>query len=190
MVLTVVFLCASVPFPVEAQTLPADIGTALILKALTYDRSLAERFHGKINIGILYASQNEEESQYARSFYNSMKVAASQFTIGAIHVESQLIEYSNKSNDQKTISKLLQDNNISVVVVFVHNKALLQAIAKTTQGLNINSFCTTKRCLEGGIAFGIFVQGNRPRMYVNLNAAREEGSDYSGKLLSLCETVK
>ena len=65
----------------------------------------------------------------------------------------------------------------------------IRDITRVTRKLKTHSFCFSKQCVEQGVSFGITLEANKPKMFINLKSAKAEGSNYSAKILSLCERV-
>jgi hypothetical protein len=168
---------------------PSELLTAIVLKVLNYDRSLNERFKNGVTIGILYLETEKEKKNYAKAIDESMKSAGVDFYIRDMKFTSKPVVYPDVDVNEAVVSQILVKENISILIALTDDQTFLRKISRVTKKLSINSICATNGCVKTGIAFGVGVENDKPIMYVNLQSIVDEGSDYSGKLLSLCKQM-
>ncbi len=99
------------------------------------------------------------------------------------------VEMNSSFNDAKFRKELISQK-VSVAILVIEDKSDLKGVVSVIRDLKINSICSDENRLNDEIAFAIGVKGNKPKLFVNLRIAKLEGSDYSGKLLTLCRQIK
>lgn len=186
-ILLAVFLSCPAVCPAQ-EYLPAKVSAALIFKILTYDRSLPERFGKEVRIGVLYDRQQSAEEAFAREFIEGMQAGAAKFKSDGLTARVEKLAYDGGISPDE-VAALIREQNIGVIVTLSNDGAVLRDVAAATRAAKVNSVCLQQGCLDHGIAFGVLIKGAKPKMFVNVPRTREEGSNYSSKLLTLCEKV-
>ena len=179
------------PLPANAgaNILPSDVFLVIMLKALNYDRNIDRLSDGKIVIGVIYINGDKEAQDFSWKIKDNFANIQSQSQIKNLPTEIKVLSF-DKTVSRKTLEEQLTQNHISVVVVAIQDPDINKIIFETTRRLDINSICYSSACVEEGAGLGIFLKDNSPQMAVNLQAVKQEGSDYSARFLTLCEVVK
>lgn len=183
-------LFLSSPF-VKADTgsLPGEMFTAIMLKALNYDRNIDRQAKDKVVIGIVNFSDDAAAQDFANQVKNNIDKVQSNFFLKDKSVDSNVL-FLEKQFDKIKFEEQLKQSNISVLVVAVNDAASINSIIEMTQKLQISSVCGIPGCSHSGVGLEIIKGDNKPRMVVNLNTLKKEGSDYNSKFLFMCDVVK
>ena len=179
------------PLPANAgaNILPSDIFLVIMLKALSYDRNIDRLSEGKIVIGVVYINGDKQAQDFAWKIKDNFANVQSQSQIKNLPTEIKVLSF-DKNVSRETFEEQLQQNHLSAVVVASQDPGINKIIFETTRKLAVNSICYSSACVEEGAGLGIFLKYNSPRMVVNLQVVKQEGSDYNARFLALCEVVK
>jgi uncharacterized protein with ATP-grasp and redox domains len=172
----------------EGGELPGDVFTAIMLKTLNYDRNIDRQSKDKVVIGIVYLADNAGAQGFAGLVKDNIEKVRSTFLLKDKPVEGRVLALE-KTFDKAMFAEQLKQDNISVLVLAINDPAVVNSILEMTRSMRISSVCSDWACARSGVGLGIVLKDNKPRMLVNLSATRQEGSDYSGKFLALCEVI-
>ncbi|MBF0479279.1 MAG: DUF4154 domain-containing protein [Candidatus Omnitrophica bacterium] len=186
-----VFLAGCLFFcPVAAKAgdgvLPGEVFTAIMLKTLNYDRNIDRQAKEKVVIGIVCFSDDTNFAEQVKE--NISKVQAS-FLLKDKPVEGKLVVV-DKVFDKVKFEEQLKQNNISVLVVAVSDSAFINNLLGVSRPMQISSVCRDPGCARNGVGLEISQKDSKPRMLVNMDSIKQEGSDYNSKFLAMCEVLK
>jgi len=173
----------------EDSVLPSDVFTAIMLKALNYDRNIDRQTQEKITIGIVCLADDAKSRDFAAQILENISGVQTNFRLKDKPVEAKILFLKRGFEKEKFKAQLKQDK-IAVLVMVQEDSSINKIIFETTRILRINSICYNSECVHEGAGLGIVLRDNKPRMLINLSATQQEGSDYGGKFLALCEVMK
>ncbi len=171
------------------STLPSGVFTAIMLKALNYDRNIDRIAKDKVIIGVVSFADDAQSQDFAGQVSADISKVQSDFTLKDKPMESKNLSLEGPFDKVKFEDQLRQDS-ISVLVVAVNDTSSMNNILQATKDLQISSICVNPGCAQNGVALEIAQKDDRPRMMINLNTVKQEGSDYNSKFLAMCEVVK
>ena len=165
----------------EMET-PVALQAALFTKVLTFDRTiLAAPRSTPLVIAIVYQSGN----RVSRVAHDEAVAALADATCGERPVATVSIDL-----DQDDLDARLAETRPHAMYIAPLRGVNIQAIASHARVARVRSFTGVPAYMEKGVAVGVRIRGERPRLVVNLAAARAEGADYSAGLLQLVEVVR
>ena len=173
----------------ETDILRSEVFLVVLLKALNYDRKIDRIAEGKIVIGIIYINGDGQAQSFAQKIKDSYQEIQSTTQIKNLPTDCKILGL-DKTIDRKTLEEELKQDHISVVVVANQEADSNKVIFDTTRALSIDSVCYSSQCVKEGGGLGIVPKNNRSQILVNMSAVGQEGSDYTGQFLDLCEAVK
>jgi hypothetical protein len=62
-------------------------------------------------------------------------------------------------------------------------------VADAARAARVTTFTGTPRYLSEGLAVSVRYQGERPKLLINVDAARLEGAEFSAELLQLAQVM-
>ena len=173
----------------DNSALPGSVFTAVMLKALSYDRNIDRQVKDKIVIGVVSASDDTAGQGFANDVKaNILKVQATYLLKGK-PLDADLVTL-DKTFDKAKFEDQLKQANVSVLVVAVSDSASVGNILEATKELQVNSICGIPGCAKSGVGLEIVQNDNKPKLLSNLDSLKAEGSDYNSKFLAMCEAVK
>lgn len=173
----------------EDGGLPGEIFTAIMLKALNYDRNIDRQSKDKVVIGVAYFADDTQAQGFAGQVSDNITKVQSIFTLKDKPMEAKDIVLG-RTFDKSKFEELLKQDNISVLVVDVNDPAFINNIVDATKELQVSSICRAPGCAQNGVGLEIIQRDDKPHMAINLNTLKAEGSDYNSKFLTMCEVVK
>jgi len=174
------------PTSADEAGLPSEVFTAIMLKALSYDRNIDRQAKDKVVIGIV----NDASAQgFASEVKDNIVKVQSTFLVKGKPIDASLVTLDKTFDKAKFVDQLKQ-LNISVLVVAVNDSSSVNNILQVTKELQVNSICGIPGCAKDGVGLEIIQNDNKPRMFSNLDSLKQEGSDYNSKFLAMCEAVR
>ncbi|MFH0988437.1 MAG: YfiR family protein [bacterium] len=169
----------------QEMTLPVEDQVPLLMKILTYDRSLTKGGNLKIVIGVLYQSSVRSSLTVKEEFLARIKQSDIVRILGQ-QPECHALEYVSESQVLEEMRKF----RINVLYVAPLRAVPLQGIRKITIELNVLSITGIPSYVEAGLSIGIGSKGEKPQIIVNLPSAKQEGADISSQLLRIAKVLE
>lgn len=170
----IVALACSSAAAQQRVAVPASVQLALFEKIWTMDRTFSHR--RVVTIGVVYQRLN-------RASFNA-KEQILEAGRGSRSIQFRLIDVENAS---------LQEADLTAVQVlyFTPLRSIdLRELLARTRANGIRTMTGVPEYVEIGVAVGLTVERDRPRILINLEASRAEGSDFSSQLLKLARVIR
>ncbi len=183
----IVFCVFCLREPVSAQEtgVPLDLQAKLFLSALTYDKSLLRDSDGVLTVGILYvagAARSEKKAQSFRAIlerYKDKKVSG--LVLKTVMCGCAEVDAFRRS---------IKQDAFDVVYMAPGMKPLVRRLSMVTRTEKVFTFTSEiEYVAEGGLSMAVGVENNKPKLYLNLDAARAEGADFNSRLLRIVRIV-
>lgn len=180
------------PQPARAgeSVLSGDLFLLTMVKALRYDRRI-ERVadEGKVNIGLIYLKDDQEAKDFVSKINDTFLELGPKIQINNRPLEIKLVALQGNFTKEDLKEELIR-GHIAVVVVTMRDSQAAKAIIETTRELGIDSIGNHSDNVRQGTGLGIIDEDDKVRLWVNLDAIKKEGSDYSSRLLALCKVLE
>ena len=165
---------------------PLELQAKLLLTALTYDKNLEKRAGEQLDIAILYFPWIEHSQEEAESFSKTLEQFKDKKIAGR-NFNAFLVPYDGDSGLQEKIA----GKHVEVMFIAGGTERMLKEITQLTREGKILS-CTSKADYVSsyGVSIGVGLKNNKPKIYLNLSSAKEEGADFSAKFLRVAEIVE
>lgn len=172
-VLIVALACSSTAAQ-QRVAAPASVQLALFEKIWTMDRAFSRP--RVVTIGIVYQRLN-------RASFNA---------------KEQILEAGRDSKSIRFVLIDLENANLEAskltgvqVLYFTPLRSIdLRELLARTRAQGIRTITGVPEYVEIGVAVGITVERDRPRIIINREASRAEGSDFSSQLLKLARVIR
>ena len=165
---------------VEEIPVPAQVQLPLLLKVLSYDRNLTQRFGEEIVIGVLF------QERYRVSFefeVELMREARSSSVRTVNELPFRLVPLNlNRIAD---LDAAVSEHEIDVLYVCPVRALDLGALIDLARTRKISTLAALPEYVEKGLAVGIGIRAERPLIFINLSASVAEGAGFSSRLLRL-----
>ena len=166
------------PGLVHSQAVPVDEQASMLLRALSYDRALAKRSGGKVNLAVIYKGDAAAAGVMVEQF-RAAKVKGVTVTAQAVAFESTL--------------KLLQLVDGAGINAMYAQPSIVEALSgflQVSRGRKIASLGGSKELVNQGIALGVYRKGDTPWLLINERASRVEGLDLDPEIKLIATVVE
>lgn len=180
---------ATRPAAAQEMEIPVAIQVPLFLKVLSFDRrhesARAEGGNGSFSLaargfGVVFQSGNRASVVAKDEVMHALGQAtvASGMTAVAIDLDAQSIE------------EAIARAGVGVLYVAPLRAADIARIARASRTAGVTTLTGVPEYVRLGLAIGVRLQGERPKLLINLTASRQEGAELSAELLKLAHVYR
>jgi hypothetical protein len=166
---------------VQAQEMeiPVAVQLPLFLKVMSFDRQLSSRGGGTLVLAIAYqsgyrASADAKEEAW-RAASNIREISGMPLSIVAIDL------------DREDAAAALTRGRVTLLYLTPVRGVDVKELGGVARAAHVTTLTGVVRYVELGLAVGVRLRGDRPRIVVNLAASRLEGAELGAELLKLAE---
>lgn len=183
-VVAVAVWLAVVPRVTAAAPVSFDVQVPLLLKALTYDRSLKARVGEQVRIAVALPPKGGREA--ADGLRNALEGLPDR-TINGLPVS-----FREVSGEEGALQDTLRGGRWAAVYVMPgFSNAELEGIKRVCASRQVLAAAAqVDDVVEHGMAFGVGAQGGKPQLVVNLGGMKAFGSDFDLALLQLARVIQ
>ncbi len=164
---------------------PLNIQYPILLKALTFDRSLRSRVGAEIVIGVVYQSGfrlSLDAKDELTDFVGGFGVQS----IDSLPIRIVPIDLS----ESRDVGEALAQADENLLYVLPLRAVRLDRICAFARAKKILTLTGVPEYVSEGLSIGIDVKGRRPSLLINITASRDEGADLDSQLLNLARIVR
>lgn len=181
----VLLMLAIIPLPLQAEDagVPLDLQIKLLLTALTYDRNLPTNADDIFTIGILYFPDTTGSQEQASDFEKTL-IRFKEKKIKSLNINKILLKHT----DDAELTKNIAEHKIRVLYIAPGRGEKLKKVLEVTRSQKVLS-CTSDIMIfqEYEVSLGVGLLDNKPKIYLNNRAAKDEGADFSAKFLRVVQ---
>lgn len=163
---------------------PADRQVALLLRILSYDYQLQERSRGTLRVAVVYPGENKEMEKLASDIKQAFK-AFQTYTVKKMPVHVMVVSFSS----QEEFQEILTTNELNTLYLTPGLDAELPKILAHTRKQKMSVVTGHAPYVKAGVPIAVRLEGNRPRIVVNMTASVDHGYKFAAQLLQLAELV-
>ncbi|MEL6546819.1 MAG: YfiR family protein [Myxococcota bacterium] len=152
---------------------------AVLVKALGYDQNLLQRSEDSVIIAVVGPAAHgpTDEMHASLSALRSMSIRKRRLRIERVQIDEKL-------------ARRLEEIGVDFIGVPEQlSQQRFGEILKASKELKVPCVTLSAENVRRGVSMGVGVVRRRPRIYVNLNAAKQQGANYSSDLLQLATRV-
>jgi hypothetical protein len=168
----------------EEPDLAMTVQYPLLLKILQFDRNLSARAGEEIVIGVVSQGRFRASARACEEMHRAAQAA------GAERLAEKRVKIVELDLERVNLKQALDSLNVSVAYVTRLRATDMKTITDVTRDLHITTVTGVEEYVHAGLAVGLGVWQEKPRLLVNLKASRAEGADFSSRLLSLAQVVE
>ncbi|MBU8870185.1 MAG: YfiR family protein [Gemmatimonadales bacterium] len=169
----------------RSQVVPESSQLPIFFKLLTYDRTLWDVQEPRLRIGVLHRKGNDDSYANLTAMVEVLTQAAGK-TVNNVEFEFATISWS----DQDDLARKLGGAEIEVLYVTSGHEDFIEEVIENTRSRGILTLTGSRGGVVAGLAVGIDLDGDRPRIEVNLSALDAEGHQLDSRVLRLCKVVQ
>lgn len=162
---------------------PVSIHIPILLKVLAFDRQLRLHVPKEIVVGVAFQSGNRNSARIKDEAVLALQGAR-------IDLEGATLRVIAIDLDGDVWPAILAVGNVTHLYLTPLRAVSVAALVAKTREVHVLTLSGVPQYVNDGVALGVAVRGGRPRVLVNLEAARLEGADLSAELLKLAEIVR
>ncbi len=180
----VLIFWATVLFTQE-EALPVAVHVPVLLKVLSFKRSLVPRAGAELIIGIVY-QRNFRASLKTKEKLLEMFNGPSVHTIGNTPIRCVSIEVT----DGRELAKDGLRDDVDVLYITPMRAISLERVTAASRSKQLLTLTGVPEYVKAGISIGIGSLDNKPIVLVNLAALRAEGAPFNSQLLNIAKVVR
>ncbi len=152
-----------------AQTVDVELASKIIVKIMMLDQDLQKKTGGKLEIGVIGSPE-------AVAAFTKLKGSA-------------IDKDASVSITDVTAYEAMPPSS-KPTLIFVGEGADPAVVTKYTRGNQILSVTNVASFVERGVTLGIEMEGNKPKVLLNLTSSESEGLNWDPKILKISRTVR
>ena len=162
---------------------PVDLQVRLLYKIVSFDRNLGARTAGDpLVFAILYQKGFRASS--------TTRLQVDDAARGESHGLNRPVRWVTiELEETPDLGSALRSNAVDILYVTPLRGTDIRRIVEATRANQVTSFAGVPSYLERGLAVAVGLERGRPRILINLTAARAEGADFSSQLLQMATVV-
>lgn len=168
----------------QEMPLPVNLQYQLFVKILSFDKSLEKQTNDSLRLAVICQRVWRRSDQTARSFL--AEAAADESP------RIQNLPLSVRRHDLTTIAELrkfLVAGNIDVVYIGPLRAVAVSDITALTRELQVLSLSGVPEYQKHGVSVNLNIKGATPEILINQKRAKQEGADFSSRLLHLVTII-
>jgi hypothetical protein len=171
--------CASIPAAASGQDMdvPVAMQVALFLKVVTFDRNLVIAPATDMVVAVAYQGGYRASVTAKDDAMSALQLNRSQQKIRAVAIDL----------DRESLAAALGRHNPSVLYVAPLRGIDISDLATIARRAGVTTVTGVAAYVSLGLAVSVRLQGERPKLLINPEAARLEGADFTAALLNLAQ---
>ncbi len=183
LILTLPRSAASLP-PPQPWTESA-LHLKILMRALTYEHSLAQRTKRFFRVGVLYDPDDERSRHAATTVILLLKEQARRLTF----LQRQLVVVSVPLQENGRLEGALQLDLSALYLSTNIDDTDIKRVVEITRRLKIISMTGVRPYIDLGVTLAVVLRHERPQIIINFPASQAEGARFSSQLLQLAEVI-
>ncbi len=164
---------------------PPDLQAGIIARMLSYDRSLKTRVGTGVDVAVVFKPSNAASSKAQADVVAAFK-ALEPHTVQGL----PLTTVAHAFKDPAALADWASRESIDILYIAPGLDSDVDAIRGVARDKKLVTISPVRALVERGLALGVVVKGDTPRILVNMPVAQTAGVDLDPKLLQLCEVIR
>ncbi len=169
----------------EETLVPLDRQAKLLLKVLSYDKTLQQRVGKQLSIGVLFDPDNAVSTAVARDGYTAFHQLR-KFTVQGMKVTATMLAYRGG----KELAAYMKEHGINTLYVTPGLDDALSTVLRVSRAMESNTITGVEKYVTAGVAVGVVLRGKQPKILINLVAAAEHGNKFSSEIFRVSEVIQ
>ena len=173
-------VCLATPVCAQAADVPVALQIPLFLKVVSFDRQLTLRMGSELVVAVAYQGNNRESVRARDAAARALRDARNVPGMPKLRIE--FIDV-----DEQSLIVELAKRKVTVLYVAPLRALDISIVADAARAARVTTCTGTPDYLSDGLAVSVRYQGERPKLLINVEAARLEGAEFSAELLKLAQ---
>jgi hypothetical protein len=161
---------------------PAKLQAQLIAKIAAFDRNFPARAAGNALVLVVFKQGDAESTQLATQLASELRALPD---VGGVPATVDVVPFDGATG----LAATCRSRRAAIVYLSASLAGNAGAVAAALAGGDVLSVGATAAHAEGGTAIGFDLEGGRPKILVNLSAARAQNVSLKADLLRLARLV-
>ncbi len=157
---------------------------AIVVRALSYDKNLAERAGDSVVVLVLSKHGDAASEALAKTWVSALK------PIEGVSVLGRAFKVLSAPWDEAAVKAAVERSGVDVLLACDGLSDEAQAIRALSRERKLLTVGTSRASIEQGMSLGVVAEGERNVILVNLSASRLEGAAFGSDLLKLAKIVE
>ncbi len=181
-VLVLVLVQLAMPWAQE-MPVPVEVQFVLFAKILSFDRNLDSGKEAETSIGILYQQKYRPSLLAKKQFMEAVAAAGKDAGIRFRCIPIGI-------HDQTDLRDAVAKHDVDVLYIAPLRSVQVKDIISVSRERRVTTLTGVPEYVEAGLAVGIGAKAEKPRILVNVNAAKAEGADFKARLLKMAKVIE
>jgi YfiR/HmsC-like len=159
----------------------------ILMRALAYEKARGFEKGPSLRVGVLFDPGAKDSYVTAIAAVSLFVDQIRNMTFKGLPIV--VIGVPLVADDTRLLESLASNLNVAYMAPGL-TRSSLERVLSATRHLGILSMGAFRDYVRWGVSLGVVLKSQRPRILVNLEAARLEGASFSSQLLQLAEIVK
>jgi len=164
----------------QEMEIPVAVQVPLFLKVISFDRQLRARGQTEYVVAVAYQSGNRASVDARDEVLRSLK--ADRPTVLGLPVRIVAVDL-----DHESLAECLRMHGASLLYITPLRAVDVGALTATAGTAGVTTVTGVPQYVAQGVAVGVRLQRDRPRILINLQGARLQGADFAAELLKLAD---
>lgn len=170
---------------IEHAAVPVNVQIPILLKAITYDRTLGSRVGDDFLFAAVYRPRVAESERAVKAFEQSAGELEGK-TLLHRPLRRRLIAWEGKQE----FLEALREDPPDVIYLMAGCERILDRVLEISADEQITTLAAVPEFVEKGATLGVGERDGRPEIIVNLTSSKREGARFSSDLLRLCRVLR
>jgi hypothetical protein len=181
---TLLILVASIPAAAQEMSIPAGLQARIFRKILLFDKAFERRAEGGLVVAVIY------QNGFRRS-YLAMHDFCSAATEEAVQpFDPVAFRCATVDLDRvPDLASALAELGADLLYVAPLRSYDIGKIARAAREMHLPAYTGVPDYLQDGLSVSLELREDKPRILINLKAAKESGAEFDSRILSLATIV-
>lgn len=162
---------------------PIDIQMRIIPKILSLEKNLAHSDDKYFNVSVLYSKDQRNSDQVFTSFTD----AVNKFGIPIKNKEAIVLPFDISSKG--SFRTFLKTNNIKLLYITPLRGIDISEITKICREESVLTFTGVEDYIENNVSVVLSLKDNKLQIMINSKSSKQEGADFSSRLLRIAKLI-
>jgi len=183
--LALILFMALIPVPARPQLIPESAQLPIYFKLLTYDRTLWENPDESLRIGLLHRHDSEESHRNLSAMVTALTASTGK-TVNGLDFQFTTVGWGSGDD----VADKIGESDVDVLYVTAGHEDHLEAVAMAARSAGVLTMSGREGYAHRWLSVGLDLEGERPRIEVNLEALAAEGHQLDARVLRICKVVR
>ena len=179
------FLFISLPVLAQEMAVPIKSQVPIFLKALTYDRNLKAKAGPIVKFAVVCFNDSPSSRSAYDEFTRVLKDFSEKATIRGKRFSCTGIKFTTGPE----LGSFIISEKINVLYITPDAGEKIKEICSACRSAKVLTLTGVEEYMNQGVSLGIGLEGEKPKIIINLFAVRAEGHNFDSNFLRICRVI-